>query len=193
MEEGECRGVIAWNLDDGTIHRFRAHETVLATGGYGRAYFSCTSAHTCTGDGNAMVARAGAAAPGHGVRPVPPDRDLRRRLPDHRRGARRRRLPDPIPKANGSWSAMPRAPRTSPRRDVVSRSMTIEIREGRGVGPNQDHIHLHLEHLDPEIHPPAPARHRRDRADLRQCRRDQGADPVLPTVHYNMGGIPDEL
>ena len=86
-------GVIAWKLDDGTLHRFRAKMVVLATGGYGRAYFSATSAHTCTGDGNGMVARAGPAAAGHGVRAVPPDRHLRRRLPDHRGRARRGRLP----------------------------------------------------------------------------------------------------
>ena len=92
MEEGRCRGVVALKLDDGTIHRFRAHLTILATGGYGRAYFACTSAHTCTGDGNAMVLRAGLPLAGHGVRPVPSDRHLRRRLPHHRRVARRRRL-----------------------------------------------------------------------------------------------------
>ena len=92
-EDGVCRGVTAWQLDDGTLHRFSAQRVILATGGYGRAYFSCTSAHTCTGDGGGMVLRAGPAAAGHGVRPVPPHGHLRRRLPDHRGRARRGRLP----------------------------------------------------------------------------------------------------
>ncbi len=95
-EEGACRGVMAWYLEDGTIHRFRAQMVVLATGGYGRAFLSCTSAHTCTGDGNGMVLRAGLPMPGHGVRAVPPDRHLPRRLPDHRGRARRGRLPDQL-------------------------------------------------------------------------------------------------
>ena len=115
MENGECRGVVAIDMADGTLHRFRAHQTILATGGYGRAYFSCTSAHTCTGDGGGMVLRAGLAAAGHGVRAVPSHRHLRRRLPDHRRRARRGRHPAQLRTASASWSAMRRTPRTSPR------------------------------------------------------------------------------
>ena len=106
MEDGACRGVLSWNLDDGTIHRFRAHMVILATGGYGRAYFSCTSAHTCTGDGNAMVLRAGLPLQDMEFVQFHPDRDLRRRLPDHRGLARRGRLPHQQPKASASWSAM---------------------------------------------------------------------------------------
>ena len=189
-EEGACRGVMAWNLEDGTIHRFRAHTVVLATGGYGRAYFSCTSAHTCTGDGNAMVLRAGLPLPGHGVRAVPPDRHLRRRLPDHRGRARRGRLPDQFAKASASWSATPRPPRTSPRATWSARSMTIEIREGRGCGPHKDHILLHLEHLGADV------LHERLPGISETAKIFAGVDvtkepiPVLPTVHYNMGGIP---
>ncbi len=106
--EGRCRGVVCLKMDDGTIHRFRAQLVILATGGYGRAYFSATSAHTCTGDGGGMVLRAGLAAAGPGIRAVPPDRHLRRGLPDHRRRARRRRLPDQFGRASASWSAMRR-------------------------------------------------------------------------------------
>ena len=149
-DDGVCRGVVAWNLDDGTIHRFRAQhgQTVLATGGYGRAYFSCTSAHTCTGDGNAMVLRAGLPLQdmefvqfhptgiyGAGCL-ITEGRARRGRLPDQFRG---RAL-------HGALRAVGQGPGL---RDVVSRSMTIEIREGRGVGADKDHIHLHLEHLDP--------------------------------------------
>ncbi len=115
MHEGACLGVLALDMAAGTLHRFLAQATILATGGYGRAYFSCTSAHTCTGDGNGMVLRAGSAAAGHGVRAVPPDRHLRRRLPHHRGRARRGRHPQELGRASASWSAMPRTPRTSPR------------------------------------------------------------------------------
>ncbi len=113
--EGAVRGVVCLKMDDGTIHRFRAQTTMLATGGYGRAYFSCTSAHTCTGDGNGMVLRGGTAAAGHGVRPVPPDRHLRRGLPDHRGRARRRRLSRQLGRRalHGALRAV--MPRTSPR------------------------------------------------------------------------------
>jgi succinate dehydrogenase / fumarate reductase flavoprotein subunit len=114
-DEGRCRGVIALKLDDGSIHRFRAQTTILATGGYGRAYFSCTSAHICTGDGNADGAARRPAAAGHGVRAIPPDRHLSGRLPDHRRLARRRRLSHQFGRASASWSAMRPPPRTSPR------------------------------------------------------------------------------
>ena len=114
-DDGRCRGVVAINLDDGTIHRFSAQMTILATGGYGRVYVSCTGAHTQTGDGNAMVLRAGLPLAGHGIRAVPSDRRLRRRRADHRRRARRRRLSGQFRRASASWSATRRRPRTSPR------------------------------------------------------------------------------
>ncbi|KAJ3371313.1 succinate dehydrogenase flavoprotein subunit [Kappamyces sp. JEL0680] len=158
-------GILALNMEDGTIHRFRAHKTVLATGGYGRAYFSCTSAHTCTGDGNAMVARAGL-----------PLQDMEF-VQFHPTGERfmERYAPTALDLAS---------------RDVVSRSMTIEIREGRGVGPNADHIHLQLSHL------PAETLRTRLPGISETAAIFAGVDvtkepiPVLPTVHYNMGGIP---
>ena len=180
-------------MDDGTLHRFRAHQTILATGGYGRAYFSCTSAHTCTGDGNAMVLRAGLPLAGHGVRAVPPDRHLRRRLPDHRRRARRGRLSSPIPRASASWSATRRSAKDLASRDVVSRAMTIEIREGRGVGPNKDHIHLHLDHLDPKmLHERLPGITEIG-AHLRRRRRHPRADPGAADRALQHGRHPHQL
>ncbi|MBV8548016.1 MAG: succinate dehydrogenase flavoprotein subunit [Alphaproteobacteria bacterium] len=188
-EAGNCRGVVALNMDDGTLHRFRAHETVLATGGYGRAYFSCTSAHTCTGDGNAMVLRAGLPLQ---------DMEFVQFHPTGIYGAGClitegvRGEGGYLTNGNGERFMERYAPHAKDlaSRDVVSRSMTIEIREGRGCGPSKDHIHLHLEHLDAKII------HERLPGIAETARVFAGVDvtkepiPVLPTVHYNMGGIP---
>ncbi|MFY9288470.1 MAG: succinate dehydrogenase flavoprotein subunit [Alphaproteobacteria bacterium] len=187
--EGNCRGVIALNMDDGTLHRFRAHETVLATGGYGRAYFSCTSAHTCTGDGNAMALRAGLPLQ---------DMEFVQFHPTGIYGAGClitegvRGEGGYLTNASGERFMERYAPHAKDlaSRDVVSRSMTVEIREGRGCGEHKDHIHLHLEHLDPKVI------HERLPGIAETARVFAGVDvtkqpiPVLPTVHYNMGGIP---
>ena len=188
-EENVCRGVMAWNLDDGKIHRFRAHMVVLATGGYGRAYFSATSAHTCTGDGNAMVLRAGLPLQ---------DMEFVQFHPTGIYGAGC--LITEGSRGEGGYLVNSQGERFMERyaphakdlasRDVVSRAMTIEIREGRGVGANKDHIFLHLNHLDPEI------LHTRLPGISETAKIFAGVDvtkqpiPVLPTVHYNMGGIP---
>ncbi len=189
MENGVCRGITALSLVDGTMHRFKAHMVVLATGGYGRAYFSATSAHTCTGDGNAMVLRAGLPLQ---------DMEFVQFHPTGIYGSGclitegARGEGGYLVNANGERFMERYAPNAKDlaSRDVVSRAMTMEILEGRGVGPNKDHIHLYLNHLDPKI------LHERLPGISESAKIFAGVDvtkepiPVIPTVHYNMGGIP---
>jgi succinate dehydrogenase / fumarate reductase flavoprotein subunit len=189
MEDGRCRGFLAWCLEDGSIHRFRAHQVILATGGYGRAYFSCTSAHTCTGDGNAMVLRAGLPLQ---------DMEFVQFHPTGIYGAGC--LITEGVRGEGGYLTNKAGERFMERyapsvkdlasRDVVSRAMTMEIREGRGCGPHGEWIHLHIDHLDPKIV------HERLPGISESAKIFANVDvtkepiPVLPTVHYNMGGIP---
>jgi succinate dehydrogenase / fumarate reductase flavoprotein subunit len=192
MDEGRCRGVVAISLEDGSIHRFRAHMTILATGGYGRAYFSCTSAHICTGDGNAMVLRAGLPLQ---------DMEFVQFHPTGIYGAGV--LITEGARGEGAYLTNSEGERFMERyapsakdlasRDVVSRAMTIEIREGRGVGPKKDHIFLHLDHLDPKIlaeRLPGITESARIFAGVDLTREPV---PIVPTVHYNMGGIPSNF
>ena len=188
-EEGGCVGVVAWNLDDGSMHRFHARMVVLATGGYGRVYFTCTSAHTCTGDGNAMALRAGLPLQDMEFIQFHPTgiygagclitEGVRGEGGILKNGVGERFMERYAPSAKDLAS-----------RDVVSRAMTLEIREGRGCGPNKDYIELHIHHLDPQVI------HERLPGIAETARIFSGVDvtrdpvPVLPTCHYNMGGIP---
>ncbi len=192
MEDGQCRGVIAWNLEDGTIHRFAAHMVVLATGGYGRTYFSCTSAHTCTGDGNGMVLRAGLPLQ---------DMEFIQFHPTGIYGAGC--LISEGVRGEGGFLVNSEGEKFMERyaptakdlasRDVVSRAITVELQEGRGFGKDKDYMHLQLSHLDPQV----IAERLPGIAELAKV--FAGVDvtkdpiPITPTVHYNMGGIPTNM
>jgi len=189
MKNGECKGILAWNLNDGTIHRFKAHITILATGGYGKIYYSATAAHTCTGDGNGMVLRAGLPLQ---------DMEFVQFHPTGLYGIGC--LISEAVRGEGGYLVNSKGERFMEKyapkakdlasRDVVSRSMAIEINEGRGIGENKDHIHLHIDHIDPTI---IESRLPGISESVETfVHRDVTKDPipVVPTVHYNMGGIP---
>ncbi len=189
MKNGECKGVIAWNLTDGTIHRFRSHMTIIATGGYGKVYYSATSAHTCTGDGNAMVLRAGLPLQ---------DMEFVQFHPTGIYGVGC--LITEGVRGEGGFLVNGKGERFMERyapnakdlasRDVVSRSMEMEINEGRGVGKNKDHINLHLDHIDKKVideRLPGISEAAKTFANVDVSKEPI---PVVPTVHYNMGGIP---
>tara|TARA_Y100001970_G_scaffold54925_1_gene69627 strand:- start:793 stop:2568 length:1776 start_codon:yes stop_codon:yes gene_type:complete len=189
MKNGECKGVIAWNLTDGTLHRFRSHITIIATGGYGKVYYSATSAHTCTGDGNGMVLRAGLPLQ---------DMEFVQFHPTGIYGVGC--LITEGVRGEGGFLVNGKGERFMERyapnakdlasRDVVSRSMEMEINEGRGVGKNKDHINLHLDHLDNKVieeRLPGIAEAAKTFANVDV---NKEPIPVVPTVHYNMGGIP---
>jgi len=189
MKDGKCKGLIAWNLNDGTIHRFRSHVTILATGGYGKIYYTATSAHTCTGDGNGMALRAGLPLQ---------DMEFVQFHPTGIYGVGT--LISEGVRGEGGFLLNSKGERFMERyapkakdlasRDVVSRSIAIEINEGRGIGKNKDYVSLHLDHIDPKIiekRLPGIAESAKTFCDV-----DVTKDPipVVPTVHYNMGGIP---
>ncbi len=189
MKNGECKGVIAWNLTDGTIHRFRSHITIIATGGYGKVYYSATSAHTCTGDGNAMVLRAGLPLQ---------DMEFVQFHPTGIYGVGC--LITEGARGEGGFLVNGKGERFMERyapnakdlasRDVVSRSMEMEINEGRGVGKDKDHISLHLDHLDKEVLDERLPGITEAAKTFANVDVNKEPIPVVPTVHYNMGGIP---